>query len=72
MNIYVIYKDGVVINATPMPRVVMDGFKLGADTIQLWRNDKLIKTFTSLKEFSRFINPRPSEDDETGNNDYEW
>lgn len=72
MNIYVIYKGGAVINATPVPRVVMDGFKLGADTIQLWSNDKLIQTFTSLREFSQFINPRPTEDDEIGGNDYEW
>jgi hypothetical protein len=74
VNIYVIYKEGVVINATPVPRVVIDGFKQGADKIQLWRNDKLIKTFTSLKEFTRFVNPRPSEDDDTGDggNGYDW
>lgn len=72
MNIYVIFKDGIVINASPVPRVVMDGFKLGADTVQLWRNDKLIKTFKSFKEFSKFINPKASEDDDVGGNGYEW
>jgi hypothetical protein len=72
MNIYVIYKDDQVINATPVPRVVMDAFKAGADTIQLWRNDKLIRLFKNAKDFNRFINPRPSEDEENGGNDYEW
>lgn len=72
MNIYVIYKDGIVINASPVPRVVLDAFKLGADTIQLWRNDKLIRTFKDVREFNKFINPRPSEDDETDSTNYEW
>ena len=72
MNIYVIYKDGQVINATPVPRVVLDAFKAGADMIQLWRNDKLIRTFRDVREFNKFINPRPSEDDEPGGQEYEW
>lgn len=72
MNIYVVYKDGVVINAVPVPRVVLDAFKSGADTVQLWRNDKLVRTFAGAKEFNRFINPRPGEDEELSGSDYEW
>jgi hypothetical protein len=72
VNIYVIYKVGQVINATPVPRVVMDAFKNGADTIQLWRNDKLIRLFKNAKDFNRFINPRPSEDDEQESTNYDW
>lgn len=73
MVIYVIYKDGIVINATTLPRIVQDEFKRSADTVQLWEKEKLTRTFKSLKEFNRYINPRPSEDDEAGGNDkYEW
>lgn len=72
VNIYVIFKDGQVINATPVPRVVIDAFKNGADTIQLWRNDKLIWTFKNAKDFNRFINPPRTEDDEEVITNNEW
>lgn len=58
---------------TTLPRVVQDAFKGDCDKVELWRNEKLIKTFTSAKEFNRFINPRPSEDDEpNGTESYDW
>ena len=72
MNIYVIYKSGIVINAVTVPRVVIGAFNVGADKVQVWRNDKLIKEFSDAKEFAKFINPRPREDDETGGTEYEW
>jgi hypothetical protein len=72
VNIYVIYQGGIVISVTTLPRIVQEEFGKGADTVELWRNEQRVRTFQSAKEFVRFINPRPSEDDEIGGNDYEW
>jgi hypothetical protein len=72
VNIYVIYKDGVVVNATTLPRVVQDEFKRLADSVDVWRNDKLVKTIKSVKEFNRFIDPPRGEDEETAGVEYEW
>lgn len=73
MRTYLIYKDGKVILVTTMPRIVQDHFKLGANNVDLWIADKRIRTFNSLVEFNRFINPPRTEDDEevTANNN-EW
>jgi hypothetical protein len=72
VNIYVIYKDGFVVNATTLPRVVQDEFKRQADSVDVWRNDKLVKTIKSLKELNRFIDPPRGEDEETAGVEYEW
>lgn len=71
MVIYLIFINGSQYPTT-MPRIVQDAFKGGADRVELWRNEKLIRTIASLRDFNRHINPRPSEDDEVGGNDYEW
>ena len=73
MNIYLVYKDGIPLYPTTLPRIVQDAFKGGADTVEVWRNERLIKRCTSAKEFNRFINPPSGEDDEqAGGNGYEW
>lgn len=70
--IYIVYKDGVILYPTTLPRVVIHAFKQGADRVELWRNEKLVKSTSSLREFMSIVNPQPTEDDETGGNDYEW
>ena len=72
MVIYVIYKDGAMLYPTSLPRVVINAVKDGADRVELWRNEKFVKSTASLREYMSIVNPRPSEDDETGGNDYEW
>jgi len=73
VNIYVIYRNGEVISVTTLPRIVQDEFKRGADRIELWRKETLIKAFMDARGFNRFINPKPSEDDETnGGGGYDW
>ena len=70
--IYIVYKNGAVLYPTTLPRIVIGAFKTGVDRVELWRNEKLIRTITTLREFNKHINPRPSEDDEVGGNEYEW
>jgi hypothetical protein len=72
VNIYVVYKDGVVVNATMLPRVVQDEFNKLADSVEVWRNDQRVKVIKSFKEFNRFIDPPRGEDEETAGVDYEW
>lgn len=72
MNIYVVYKEGAVISVTTLPRIVQDEFKRGGDTVDVWRKEQRVSTFKTAREFNRFTNPRPSEDDEINGGDYEW
>lgn len=72
MSIYVIYKDGVVVTVTTLARIVLEEFNNGSDYVEMWIKEKRVKMFKSGKDFSRFINPRPSEDEPTGGSDYEW
>lgn len=70
--IYIVYKDGAILYPTTLPRVVMNAFKEGIDRVEVWRNEKFIKSISSAKEFNRMVNPRPTEDDDNGGGDYEW
>lgn len=70
--IYLIYRDGAVLYPTTLPRIVMDAFKDGSVRVELWRTEKLVRTFKSAKEFNRFVNPPRGEDEEPVNSDYEW
>jgi hypothetical protein len=70
--IYLIFKDGIPFPTT-LPRIVQDALKQGATMVQSWRNEKLERTFKSLVEFNKYINPRPTEDDEeVMQNNNEW
>lgn len=70
--IYIVYKDGAILYPTTLPRIVQNAFKEGADRVEIWRNEKLLKSTASANAFNKIINPSVGEDIETGGGDYEW